>query len=42
MSFKDAIYSSYKVDIDADYYEKICGSSLWGTDVHVRDFKKKW
>ena len=42
MSSKDAIYTSYKVDIDAEYYEKICYSSLWGTDVHVRDFKKKW
>ena len=42
MSSKDAIYTSYKVDIDAEYYEKICDSSLWGTDVHVRDFKKKW
>ena len=42
MSSKDAIYTSYKVDIDAEYYDKICDSSLWGTDVHVRDFKKKW
>ena len=42
MSSKDAIYTSYRVDIDAEYYEKICDSSLWGTDVHVRDFKKKW
>ena len=38
MSSKDAIYTSYKVDIDAEYYLKICDSSLWGTDVHVRDF----
>ena len=42
MPSKDDIYTSYKVDIDAEYYEKICDSSLWGTDVHVRDFKKKW
>ena len=42
MSSKDAIYTSYKVDIDAEYYDKICDSSLWVTDVHVRDFKKKW
>ena len=42
MSSKDAIYTSYKVDIDAEYYDKICDSSLWGTDVHVRDLKKKW
>ena len=31
----------YKVDIDAEYYETICDSYLWGTDIHVRDFKKK-
>ena len=41
MSSKDAIYTSYKVDIDAEYYDKICDSSLC-PDVHVRDFKKKW
>ena len=42
MSSKDTIYISYTVDIDSKYYDKICDSSLWGTDVHVRDFKKKW
>ena len=40
MSSKDAIYTPYEVDIDAEYYDKICNSSLWVTDVQVRDYKK--
>ena len=41
MSSKDDIYSSYKIDIDAEYYDKICDSSLWGSNVHVRDKNKR-
>ena len=32
------ICTSYKVDIDAKYYDKICDSSLWRADVHDRIF----
>ena len=33
MSSKDAIYTSYKVDLSTEFYDKICDSSLWGTGV---------
>ena len=41
MSSKDDIYSSYKVDIDAEYYDKICDSPLWGSNVPMYEIKMK-